>query len=110
MSHGRSVGKNRCKWGVNVTCAMLLLPGSGEANGVDRRQVVPDALPRLAAVLRDVDVARGGPEADAIALGVERVAVHDVVGVLLRQSPSKRLPALAAVGRAGDEETAADRH
>ena len=58
-------------------------------------RLLPTHCQRLAAILGDVDVAGGAAEADAVAARVERVAVDDVVGVLLRQplaeaSPSSR--------------------
>src|SRR6185312_1034652 len=77
---------------------------------VDRRQVVAGAAPRLAAVFGDVEVAGRRSEADAVAARVERVPIDDVVRVILRQSLPESLPRLAAVGRARDEELAADRH
>src|SRR5206468_19500 len=82
----------------------------GETDGVHRRQVVADAAPALAAILRNVHVAGGAAEAHPVAARVERVPVHHVVGVLLRQPLAERLPARPAVARAGDEQAAVDAH
>src|SRR5262249_6966298 len=77
---------------------------------VDRRKVVTDHAPGLAAILGDVDVAGRRPEANAPALRVESVAIDDVVRVRLRQTLAERLPCRAAVVRARGEERAAHGH
>src|SRR5690606_1527329 len=81
-----------------------------EAHRVDWRQIVRKALPAVAAVFAHVEVARGATERQRVAVVVERVAIDIVERILLREPLAKLLPALAAIGRARDEEPAVDGH
>src|SRR5262252_552287 len=75
---------------------------SGEAHGVDRRQRVRHAGPAVALVLAHPQAARGRAEGEPFAgfIERERVAIDDIVGVLLRQALGQDIEGLAAVARA----------
>lgn len=64
----------------------LPISSSGEAHGIDWGKVVTDHLPAFASVFADVEVAGRAPEGQSILPGVQSVAVHDVVRVLLGQA------------------------
>src|SRR6516165_4788465 len=66
------------------------------------------ARPTVALVLAHPQAAGGGAEGEPLArlIECERVAVHHVVGVRLRQASGEDLEALTAVARARDGELA----
>src|SRR5262245_35737389 len=66
----------------------------GETNGVDRRQVVAQAVPGFSPVFGKVDIAGRRTEGERIAGEVEGMAEDDVVGVRLRQALAVGLPGL----------------
>src|SRR5207244_3244907 len=80
----------------------------GEPHRVDRREVVPEALPLLAPVRREEDVPRRRAEGERVALRVERVAVDEVVAILLREAVAEVLPRAAAVLGPADDEPPVD--
>src|SRR2546425_618749 len=71
-----------------------------DLDAVDRRERVEQAVPLLAAVATDPELARGGAEVERGRLQLvdgHRVAQDRVVGILLREAAGKTLPGAAAV-------------
>src|SRR3990170_3012331 len=84
--------------------------GSSKPYRVDRRQVVTNSSPALAAVFAQVEIPCGRAEGDFVVAAIERVAIDDIERAFLRQAVALLPPACAAVVGAGDEEAAVDRH
>ena len=82
-----------------------------ESNGIHRRQVRRERLPRIAAVFAQPQRPGGRAERQRLAgfIHVERVAEDQVVGVRLRQAARQRLEGLAAVAWSGSRPRARPR-
>src|SRR5262245_64459021 len=80
---------------------------SCEAHGVDRRQRVRHARPAVALVLAHPKAARGRAEGEPFAARIEResMAIHDIVGVRLRQALGEDIEGFAAVARSDRKST-----
>src|SRR5262249_34152535 len=74
---------------------------SCEAHGIDRGQRVRHARPAVALVLAHPKAARGRAEGEPFAARIEResMAIHDIVGVRLRQALGEDIEGFAAVAR-----------
>src|SRR5262245_26140754 len=82
-------------------------PASGhpDLHAVDRREGLEEAIPLLAAVAADPELAGGGADVKGRRLQIvdgHRVAQDGEVGVLLREPLREALPGAAAVGGAPD--------
>src|SRR4051812_43257098 len=80
--------------------------GSLESHGENRGQVRRDALPVVAAVVRDPQPAGGRADRQALParVDVETVAIHEVVRRSFRKAASQNLVAPAPVARARHRE------
>src|SRR4051812_33580686 len=82
--------------------SVALAAALSKAHGVDRRQMRRQAAPAVARVLRHPQAAGGRTDRQALARLVDReaVAVHQVVGMLLRQPAAQDLERGSAIARA----------
>src|SRR5690606_41703391 len=85
-------------------------PRLAEPDRVDRREVVADRLPAIAAGFAHVEVAGSAAEGQRVAAVAERVPVDHVVRALPRQALAELLPAPPAVPGARDAQAALHRN